>query len=75
MNKLFERAIAEVAKLPEDRQEAIASSILDEIEAERGWDERFARSQDRLADLSAKAGKHIADGSTLPYDPSRRPSR
>jgi hypothetical protein len=75
MNKLFERAIAEVAKLPEDRQEAIASGILDEIEAERGWDERFERSQDRLAELSRKAGEHIARGTTLPYDPSGRPSR
>ncbi len=70
MNKLFERAITEVAKLPEERQEAIASTILDEIGTERGWDERFAQSQDQLAELSRKAGEHIARGTTLPYDPS-----
>jgi len=58
MNKLFECAIAEVAKLPEDRQEVIAGQILEEIEAERGWDERFARSEDRLSELSRKAGEH-----------------
>jgi hypothetical protein len=75
MNKLFERAIAEVAKLPEDRQEAIASHMLEEIEVERGWDERFARSPDRLAEFSRRAAEHVARGSTLPYDPSNRPPR
>jgi hypothetical protein len=75
MNKLLERAMAEIAKLPEERQEAIASSILDELEVERGWDERFTKSQDRLAELSRKAGEHIARDTALPYDPSNRPRR
>jgi hypothetical protein len=75
MNKLFERAIVQVAKLPEDQQVAIASCILDEIKAERGWDERFAQSQDRLAKLSRRAGEHIACGTTPSYDPSNRPRR
>ena len=73
MNKLLEQAFAEASKLPEDQQEAIAGRILEEMEAERGWSERFARSQDKLAELSRRAGEHIACGTTLPFDPSDRP--
>jgi hypothetical protein len=58
MNKLLERAFAEASKLPEDQQEVIAGRILEEMDAERGWDERFAKSQDKLAELSRKAGEH-----------------
>lgn len=72
MNKLLEKALAEVAKLPEDQQEAIASRIIEDVDAERGWDERFAKSQDMLAELSRKAGEHIARRTTQPTDPSDR---
>lgn len=75
MNKMLERALSELEKLPENEQEAIACVILDEIEEEKGWEERFARSQDRLADLSRRAGDRIAEGSTEPFDPSDRPRR
>ncbi|HEY4115769.1 MAG TPA: hypothetical protein VGM17_17065 [Rhizomicrobium sp.] len=71
MNKLPERAFAEASKLPEDQQEALAGHILEEIEAERGRDERFANSQDKLAELSRKASERIARGTTLPFDPRR----
>ena len=75
MNKLLERAVAAVAKLPEEEQEAIAGRILQDLEDEHGWDERFARSQEDLAGLSRQAGEHIARGTTLPYDPSDRPGK
>jgi hypothetical protein len=75
MNKLLEHAFAEVAKLPEGQQEAIASRILEDVEAERGWEERFAKSRDRLAELARQAGAHIADGTALPFDPSDRPNK
>lgn len=66
MNKLLERAFTEASKLPDDQQEAVASRILDDIEVERGWEERFAESPDVRARLSRKAGEHIARGTTLP---------
>jgi hypothetical protein len=72
MDKMLERALAEINKLLEEEQEAIACVIIDEIEAEKAWEERFARSQDRLAELARRAGERIADGSTLPFDPSDR---
>ncbi len=75
MNKMLERALAAVKELPEAQQEAIAANILDDLEAERNWEERFAKSQDHLARLSKRAGEHIADDTTLPFDPSDRPKR
>jgi hypothetical protein len=75
MNKMLERALAAVKELPEAQQEAIAANILDDLEAERNWEERFAKSQDHPARLSKRAGEHIADDTTLPFDPSDRPKR
>jgi HD superfamily phosphohydrolase len=75
MNKMLERALAAVKELPDAQQEAIAANILDDLEAERNWEERFAKSQDHLARLSKRAGEHIADDTTLPFDPSDRPKR
>jgi hypothetical protein len=73
MNALLERALAEVARLPEAEQEAIAALILDEIAAERGWDERFAATQDQLGDLVRSARAEVARGEVLSGDPSDRP--
>ena len=49
MNKMLEKAVAELAKLPEAEQEAYAARLLDELEIEHGWDERFAKTQDLLS--------------------------
>ena len=75
MNALLEKAIAAAAQLPEAEQESLASLILDEIEAERGWDERFANSQDRLGELVRRARAEAEQGDVLPCDPSDRPTR
>jgi hypothetical protein len=64
MNKTLERAIAAVARLPDDEQETIACLILGEMEAERGWAERFARSEDKLAALARRARAQHASGET-----------
>ena len=66
MNKMLERAIAEVSRLPEDEQEAIACLIIEEMEAERGWEERFAKSGNMLADMANKAKAQYARGETSP---------
>lgn len=52
MTQLLEQALAQLEKLPQDEQDAIAALILEEIADERRWDESFARSQDRLAELA-----------------------
>jgi hypothetical protein len=73
MNALLEKAIAEVARLPDPDQEAIARLILNEINAERDWDERLAATQDQLGELVGLARAEVARGDVLPCDPSDRP--
>lgn len=67
MTQLLEQAVAEMKKLPEDMQDAIASRLLAEMEDERAWNEQFAstsdRQWDRLADI---VRKEISDGNTQP---------
>jgi hypothetical protein len=75
MNALLEKALAEVARLPEDEQEAIAALILDEIAADRGWDERFAKTQDQLGVLVRSARAEVARGDVVSGDPSDRPAK
>jgi len=75
MNALFEKAIAELARLPEPDQEAIASLILDEINSERKWDERLAATQDQLGELVRLARAEVARGDVLPCDPSDYPAQ
>ncbi|MFC7333420.1 hypothetical protein [Rhodocista pekingensis] len=73
MNKLLDQAIAEVSRLPDDAQEAIASAMLEQAAAERAWAARFEATQDKLAALAARARQRIAQGEVLPYDPSDAP--
>jgi hypothetical protein len=75
MNALLEKALAEVARLPEEEQEIIATLILDEIAAERGWDERFAKTQDQLGELVRSARAEVARGDVVSGDPSDRPAK
>ena len=75
MNKMLERAIAQLAKLSEEEQEAYGLQLLEELENERGWDERFAKSQDVLGAMAAAAREEAARGEVLPYDPADRPAR
>ena len=62
MTQLLEQALAEVRKLPEPDQDAIATLILEELADENRWDEAFARSQDQLAKLAAKVREDIRAG-------------
>jgi hypothetical protein len=72
MNALLEKALAEVARLTEEEQEVIAALILDEIAAERGWDERFAKTQDQLGTLVRSARAEAERGAVLPSSPIDR---
>jgi hypothetical protein len=47
MTQLLNQALAEIQKLPDVEQDAIATIILDELSDERRWDESFAASQDQ----------------------------
>ncbi len=71
MTQLLQRAIEEAQKLPGPAQDAIATLILEQIADDRAWDESFARSQDRLAQLAQKAREDVAAGRVRPLAPRR----
>ncbi len=70
MTKLLEQAFAQASALPVDQQNAIANWLIEEIESERLWDESFAKSQDLLAEMGAKALEEHRRGETedMEYD-------
>ena len=62
MTQLLEKALAEVYKLPPEKQDTIAAVILEELEDERLWEKAFAESQDKLAQLASKVRADIKAG-------------
>ncbi len=68
MTKLLEKAFKKASKLPVVDQNALAKWLLEELEADRKWDQMFAESEnilDRLADEALSAHKR---GKTKPLD-------
>jgi hypothetical protein len=68
MTQLLERALEQARQLPDSEQDFIARMILDEIEDERGWDERFRDSQDELALMAQRVRAEIDAGLTEELD-------
>ena len=66
--QLLEKAFAEAAKLSAREQDALAALLMDEIAADKEWDEAFARSQDALAELADAALAEHKKGETRPLD-------
>jgi cytochrome c-type biogenesis protein CcmH/NrfF len=62
MTQLLQRALSEVQKLPDPQQDAIAAMILDELADEQHWEEQFAGSQSKLAQLANKAREAVRAG-------------
>ena len=71
MSQLLDKALAEVQKLPESEQDAIAAIILEQLADERKWDEAFARSQDQLKRLAGDARAEYRSGQTKELYPER----
>ena len=59
MTQFLEKVLAEVYKLPPEKQDTIAAVILEELEDKRLWDKTFAESQDKLAQLASKVRADI----------------
>lgn len=55
MTTVLEVALAEVAKLPPEEQDALATLLLDEMKSEQRWSKAFAESQSALEALAAEA--------------------
>lgn len=69
LRELLQRAIAEVEKLPEETQDAIATRLLAEIADEREWAARFdSTTDDQWKRLAEMAHRDIADDPTTPLE-------
>lgn len=71
MTELLEKAIERMKKLEANEQDAIARTILEELEDEEKWDRAFAQSQDILALLAAQAMEEDRSGNTEALDPDK----
>jgi len=69
MTLLLERAVAELAKLPDEEQDAMATILIEELAAEKRWAESFAKSQDKLAELAEDARRDLHAGRTTLLEP------
>jgi hypothetical protein len=63
-SKLVKQAFNEVAKLPENKQEAVAAWLLEELASERRWQQTFSESQDVLAPMADEAVREHKRGQT-----------
>jgi hypothetical protein len=68
MTSVLDAALAEVAKLPLDEQDALATLILDEIKSEQRWNVSLAKSQHALKALADEAVAEFEAGKTKPLD-------
>lgn len=67
MTKLLQQAIAELEKLSEEEQDAIAVRLLAELEDERKWKVRFEATTDNQWDrLAQMVRQEIAAGDITP---------
>jgi hypothetical protein len=69
MTELLERAFAQLKILSATEQDAIATLILQELEAEMRWDSAFTQSPDALAKLAGQAMAEYHSGQTQELDP------
>ena len=69
MTQLLERALAQVAQLPDAEQDAIASVILEELEDKARWQAGFEQSPGQLAVLAREARAESSGGRTRELDP------
>jgi hypothetical protein len=69
MTELLRRVIAELEKLSDEQQDAIATRLLAELEDERAWTTRFEATTDEQWDkMATMVRKEIEAGETVPLD-------
>ena len=68
MTKLLKKAFQEASKLPDIEQNSLAKCLMEELEAERTWDQAFAESEDVLGQLADEALEAHKQGKTKPLN-------
>ena len=71
MTARLQQAFTEISKLPPKEQDALANWLLAELESEKQWDKRFAKSQDVLSKLASEALAEHHRGETQELDPDQ----
>lgn len=71
MTRLLEKAFKEASKLSVVEQNALAKWVLEELEAEKKWEQIFAESEDVLDRLADEAMEAHNKGKTKPLDIDR----
>lgn len=68
-SKFLQRAIEELAKLPEDEQNTIAARLLAELEDEQAWAAQFdATTDDQWDRMATLVRQEISTGNTTPLE-------
>jgi hypothetical protein len=69
MTELLQQVIAQIEKLPADKQDEIASRLLVELQDEEQWDNRFTATTDEQWDrMAAMVRQEIDQGETFSLD-------
>jgi hypothetical protein len=69
MTELLQQVIAQIEKLPLDRQDAIAAICMAELQDEQKWETSFESTTDEQWDRMAEmVRKEIATGETVPLN-------
>ncbi len=68
MAHALEKALAEVATLPEDEQSRLGEWLLAELASERAWNERLATGKNMLQAMASEALAEHARGATTDLD-------
>jgi hypothetical protein len=68
MTELLEKAFAVAALLPEEEQDMLARTLLEDFAAEEKWDATLANSQDKLGALADEALAEFDRGETPPLE-------
>ena len=64
MTDLLAEAFKQASLLPEAVQDQLAQELLDELAADRKWDETLERTQDALIRMADKADQESLEGKT-----------
>jgi hypothetical protein len=69
MTELLQQVIAQIEKLPLDRQDAIAAICMAELQDEQKWETRFESTTDEQWDRIAEmVRQEIVTGETVPLN-------
>jgi len=71
MTELLRKAFEEASKLPPLEQDALASTLLEELQGEHHWEATLGATHDQFAALADAALAEHRAGKTQPLDPDK----